>query len=282
MQKWRNIEIKFPTSHISHLTSHLLPFSIFKYLITAQDEHAIHSPFVFDLYCSVIKKDEQLPKHEAITALRRKMLLSQEDISITDFGAGSKINRSNLRKVKDIAKNSQKPPRLGRLFYRLIQHFGSKTIIDLGTSLGMTTAFLASANTNGKVNSFEGCPETAKVAVQNFEQLDLKNIEVIIGNIDETLQKTLPTLPSIDFVFFDANHRYEPTVKYFETCLEYAHEESLFVFDDIHWSAEMEQAWEYIKAHSSVTLTIDLLWVGLVFFRKKQPKQNFTLRFPLL
>ena len=235
---------------------------------------------MFDLYVNIIKKDIQYTDFELINRLRNTLKSRKDTIQITDFGAGSKINRSNVRNIGDIAKNSEKPPRLGRLFYRIIQKFNSKTIFDLGTSLGITTAYLAFANKNAEVFTFEGCAETAKIAQRNFKELGIENIEIIIGNIDETLIKKIETVSKIDFAFFDANHRYEPTIKYFETCLEKAHEDSIFIFDDIHWSAEMEAAWETIKSHSSVTITIDLLWVGIIFFRKKQPKQDFILRFP--
>ena len=146
---------------------------------------------------------------------------------------------------------------------------------------------MAAANAQSKVWTFEGCPQTAQIAERNFANWAAQkgqkqsNIEIIVGNIDHTLPQQVAVSSPIDFAFFDANHRYEPTVRYFETCLTNAHEDSVFVFDDIHWSEEMEQAWATIRRHPSVTVSIDLLWVGLVFFRKKQPKQHFVLRFPL-
>jgi predicted O-methyltransferase YrrM len=255
--------------------------SLFSYIFTAQNQHGLHSPFVFDLYLKTIKNNIQSTVFKPIEAIRNTMSSSRQKLSITDFGAGSKVNKSNLREVRDIAKNSKKSPKLGRLFYRLIQRFEHKIIFDLGTSLGLTTLYLASANAKSQVITFEGCPQTAAVAQQNFKQLDLKNIQTVVGNIDETLPKQILNFETIDFAFFDANHRYEPTIRYFETCLQKAHENSLFVFDDIHWSIEMETAWQVIKAHPSVSVTIDLFWVGLVFFRKKQPKQDFVLRFDL-
>lgn len=254
---------------------------LFRYFFTAQNEHGLHSPFVFDLYLNTIKKDTLQPNFAPIEALRSQLLQSRETLKITDLGAGSKVNASPVREVRDIAKNSKKSARLGRLFHRLIQQFGYRTIFDLGTSLGLTTLYLASAKREAAVYTFEGCPETAKLARRNFEQFEsLAPIEVIVGNLDETLIAQAAAVPAIDFAFFDANHRYEPTVRYFETCLTKAHENSLFVFDDIHWSPEMEAAWAYIAKHPSVSVTIDLFSVGLVFFRKKQPKQNFVLRWP--
>jgi len=285
--------------------------SLLFYFLAAQNEHGLHSPFVFDLYRNIIKKDGISTDFDRIEAIREQMLQSREKIHVTDYGAGSKVNASPVREIRDIAQNSKKSARLGRLFFRLIEHFGYEYIFDLGTSLGLTTLFLA-ADSKTKVTTFEGCPETAKIADRNFEQFAVykgqgardkreekrskrqeakgnsqpaitnhkSQITTIVGNLDEVLSEQVNAAPKIDFAFFDANHRYEPTVHYFETCLQKAHNDSLFVFDDIHWSAEMEAAWAYIKAHPSVTVTIDLFAVGLVFFRKQQPKQDFVLRWP--
>ncbi|GAB2559050.1 class I SAM-dependent methyltransferase [Spirosoma areae] len=213
--------------------------------------------------------------------MRNELRRSRQLITITDFGAGSKVNASRQRTLGDIARHSQKPARFGRLLFRLIQRFRAKTIVDLGTSLGLTTAYLAEATRlyDGRVLTFEGCPETARTARQNFGRLGLTNVEIVVGNLDQTLAPQLAALGPVDFVFFDANHRYEPTVRYFEACLANRHNDTVFVVDDIHWSTEMEQAWAYIKAHPAVSVTVDLFWLGLVFFRTEQPKQDFVLRF---
>lgn len=216
-----------------------------------------------------------------IHTLRKVMRRNREQIAITDFGAGSKVNTSRQRSIRDIARNSQKPARFGRLLFRLIRHFDAKIVVDLGTSLGLTTAYLAEATrtTKGQVLTFEGCPETAAIARKNVDQLGLQNVTVVVGNIDQTLPQEISSLDTVDFVFFDANHRYEPTVRYFEICLKKKHNDTVFVFDDIHWSDEMEQAWAYIRNHPSVSVTVDLFWVGLVFFRHEQPRQDFVLQF---
>ncbi|MCF0048719.1 class I SAM-dependent methyltransferase [Dyadobacter sp. LJ53] len=252
-----------------------------KYLLRSGNEHAIHSPFLFDLYTQVIaaKKDAN-PDYAALKKLRKELLASDEQINILDLGAGSRINKSNLRKIGTIAKNAEKPEKFGKLFNRLVQRFQPETMLELGTSLGLTTLYLSKAKPDARIMTFEGCPSTADIAQQNFKKLHADNIEVIVGNIDHTLPETLAKLSAkLDFAYFDANHRYEPTVRYFEDCLPYMHNDSVFIFDDIYWSDEMTQAWEYIKKHPQVTLTVDLFWIGLVFFRKEQVKEHFTLRF---
>ena len=258
-----------------------------RYLARARDEHSLHSPFLFLLYTQIIRTENRRePVFLPFRALRKALRQNRQTIAITDFGAvprsaGSKVNASQQRAIGDIARHSQKPARFGRLLFRLIRHFRAKTIVDLGTSLGLTTAYLAEAARphDGRVLTFEGCPQTAAVARHNIEQLGIGNVDVVVGNIDETLAQQIADLAPIDVVFFDANHRYEPTVRYFETCLKKKHNDTIFVFDDIHWSDEMEQAWAYIRHHPSVRVTVDLFWVGLVFFRHEQPKQDFVLRF---
>ncbi len=254
-------------------------YDYIKYLFKAKDEYSLHSPFLFEFYTKVVKTQKHnLENFVAIADLRKQLLQDERSIQITDFGAGSKLNVSNTRKIKDIAKNSQKSPKLGQFLQRIIAFYSYKNIVDLGTSLGLTTAYLSLQNFDNQILSFEGCPETAKIAQENFDKLSLKNIEIVVGNIDETLPEKLKEISSLDFVFFDANHRYEPTVRYFEKCLTKAHEGSCFVFDDIYWSDEMKQAWQYIKNHSSVTVSLDFFWLGIIFFHKKQVKQDFVLK----
>jgi len=250
-------------------------------LLRSGNEHSIHSPFLFDLYTQAISSlRDNNPDYNDLKKLRRELLRSNQEIEILDLGAGSRINKSNRRRIKAIAKNAEKPAKFGRLFNRLIRRFQPKNILELGTSLGLTTLYMSRAKPDARVISFEGCPETAKIARQNFEKTGAQNIDIVVGNIDETLPAELKKLnQKIDFAYFDANHRYEPTVRYFETCLPYTTNDSLFIFDDIYWSEEMTQAWEHIKNHPDVTLTVDLFWIGLVFFRKEQVKENFVLRF---
>ena len=244
--------------------------------------HGLHSPFVYGLYTTVICHDGFFPAYARVEARRRELLRSQQVLDVTDFGAGSRVAGANTRRrpVRHIARHAAKPPRLAQLLFRLVNHFQPATVLELGTSLGLTTAYLALGSTRSAVVTFEGCPATAAVARATFASLELPHVQVVEGNLDQTLPATLAALGRpVDFVFFDGNHRAEPTLRYFEACLAHAHEASVFVLDDIHWSPEMEQAWAAIQAHPAVTVTVDLFYVGLVFFRKNQAKQNFLLRY---
>jgi predicted O-methyltransferase YrrM len=251
-----------------------------RYRWRAQNAHGLHSPFMYALYTQAIVPDaREYYAFARLESLRERLLQAEREIEITDFGAGSRIFKTNVRKVKDVAKHCLGSPKESRLLFRLIQHLKPHTMLELGTSLGVNTLYQALAQPQGRMVTFEGCPATAALAQEHFREAGGANIEVVVGNIDDTLAPAVAKLPAIDYAFFDANHRYGPTMDYFRTCLEKAHEGTVFIFDDIHWSEGMEQAWEEIKAHPRVTLTADIFQLGLVFFRAGQPKQHFVLQF---
>ncbi|UOR05921.1 class I SAM-dependent methyltransferase [Hymenobacter aerilatus] len=254
--------------------------SYLRFLTRSGNAHGLHSPFVFGLYNDVIQHTGAYQAFAAIEERRQYLLDSDTSITVTDFGAGSHTGAGRQRRLRDVARTAAKPPALAQLLFRLVNWRQPRTVLELGTSLGLTTAYLAAADSRARVVTFEGCPETARVAHETFAAMQLSNVELVLGNLDSTLVPTLRRLQApIDVAFFDGNHRYEPTLRYFEQCLAHRTDDSLFVLDDIHWSAEMERAWAAVQQHPAVSLTIDLFYVGLVFFRPNQPKQHFTLRF---
>lgn len=268
-----------PTAGYQLINSLFQLFAYLRFWLRSGTAHGLHSPFVFGLYTTVIRHTGTFGAYAVIEARRQRLLSRPDRIRVTDFGAGSHTGAGQERLVADIARTAAKPPQLAQLLFRLVNHFRPATTLELGTSLGLTTAYLAAADSRQQVITFEGCPNVAAVARETFAALQLTNITLIEGNLDSTLASTLAALTKpVDFAFFDGNHRYEPTLRYFELCLAHRTAESVFVFDDIHWSADMERAWESIKAHPEVNVTVDLFFVGLVFFRQKQPKQHFWLR----
>ncbi|WP_114782799.1 O-methyltransferase [Botryobacter ruber] len=259
----------------------MLPFRLaaeyLLYRLRAFKLHGVHSPFVFNLYHNVIRHTGHYYAYARVEQLRKKLLRDNRALQVTDFGAGPKSGSHKTRKVKEIARTSAKPAKYGQLLFRLVNHFQPATIFDLGTSLGVTTCYLAEARKQAAIYTFEGCPNIARAARENLKQLSLKQVNLVQGNLDETLEQQLQQVQQLDFVFFDGNHRYEPTMRYFNACLQKHHEHSVFVVDDLYWSQEMKKAWLEIKKHPQVRQTVDLFYVGLVFFRETQPKENFTL-----
>ena len=251
-------------------------FKYFKYLFSSETLHGIHSPFVYELSEKVIFCDKHFYSFNEIELLRKKLLHSEKMIEVNDFGTG----KSGKKKLCDITHNSAKSFKYGKLLFMMVNYFHPQTILELGTSVGISTLYLASANKKSKVITIEGCPNLAEEAKKNFELFGMNNIESVVGNFDFVLSDILCKIPdACQFVFFDGNHRKIPTLNYFSLCLKHANNNSVFVFDDIHLSNEMEEAWEEIKKNPCVTITIDLFFLGIVFFRNEQTKQDFVIRY---
>jgi len=253
----------------------------FRYYVHAANSkgHGVHSPFVFEFITKVMNDFTIYDDYARVEGLRKELLKDTTELEVKDMGAGSAKNSSNRRTIASIAKNVAKPKKFGQLLYRMVKYYQPKTVLELGTSLGITTSYLALANPDTSVITMEGAPEIAAKAQENFQKLDIGNVRVVEGNFDDTLAGVLEQHPKIDFAFIDGNHRREPTERYFNQLLPHIHNDSLLIFDDIHWSKDMEAAWENILQHEAVTCNIDLFFIGIISFRKEfKEKQHFSVR----
>lgn len=244
----------------------------------AKTRHGVHSPFVYKLVDTVIYDKSPKKAYGEVENIRKGLLRDGRTITVLDLGAGSHVNNNRQKKVSDIASHALKPPKLAQLLYRLTADLQPRNIIELGTCLGVTTIYLQKAAPEAKVYTLEGSPETAATAQETFSRAGLNNIELVTGNFDDTLPGIINSLDKVDLMFVDGNHQKEATLKYFEWALPKAHENTLLIFDDIYWSEGMKEAWEQIKAYPSVTVTVDLFWIGLVYFHPGQVKENFKIR----
>lgn len=227
-----------------------------------------------------MRDKKQYDCYTAIEGQRKKLKANNTLIEVEDFGAGSSVIKSNQRIVKDIADSSLKPRKFAQLLFRMVQYYQPATIIELGTSFGITSAYLSAGNKNAHLYTCEGATNIAAIAQQNFDALQIKNIELINGDFAKTVPSLFAKIGLVDFAFVDGNHRKEPTVQYFHQLLNHSKATNIMVFDDIHWSAEMENAWKIIQQDPAVTLTIDLFFIGLVFINPDfKVKQHFVIRF---
>lgn len=240
----------------------------------------MHSPFVFNFILHVLNNKSGYEPPLQIEALRTSLLQDHSIITINDLGAGSRVKSSKQKTIRQIAKTAVKPKKWSLFLFRLVKHYSPQTIIELGTSLGISTAYMAAANLQATIITIEGSPEIQKRASKNFNELHMGFIKSLQGPFDVVLPQVLTSVEQVDLAYIDGNHRLQPTLRYFEQLLQKKSADSVFVFDDIHWSAEMEEAWRVIQQHPAVRYTIDLFFLGLVFFRPEfKVKQHFRVRF---
>src|SRR5438105_11081544 len=248
--------------------------------------HGVHSPFVFDFITRVLNDKNNYEDYERVEIVRQKMLDDRTVLAVEDYGAGSSPGKSHHRSVAGIARTAVKPKKYAQLLYRIVKYYQPNTLIELGTSLGVTSSYLKLANNSSNFYTLEGSPEIAEVARKNFQTLEVNNsddrqqpVKLIEGNFNYTLPAVLYHLGTVDFAFIDGNHRRQPAEDYFHWLLAKSNYYSIFVFDDIHWSREMEQAWDNIKEHIAVRCSIDLFHFGIIFFRPEfKEKQHFRIR----
>ena len=249
--------------------------SYLKFLLRSTNQHGIHSPFVYNL---VAKCFYDTTKYEAYTTLnnyRKRVFSNNDTINITDFGAGSRVFKSNERSISKIARHSGISKKKQQLLFRLVSYFNVEKSLELGTSLGLATSALALGNPNGTVDTVEGCENTAAVAKTLFTRFQLNNINLEQATFDAFLKSYTET-PTL--IYIDGNHSKKNTINYFNFFVEKLKNDSFIIFDDIYWSQEMTQAWHYIKDHPKVSVSIDTFYWGIVFFRIEQEKQHFTIR----
>lgn len=253
-----------------------MAISYIKYLKRAKTRYRIHSPFVYRLTEEVLRGKTFFRKAD-IRKLRKRMAADNRKIEITDLGAGSRVTKSASRTVSEILRVSTSSMRDAGILQRLAVFTGAKNILELGTNLGIGTATLAAAPGAEKVYSIEGDPNLAAIAVKNLEFMDL-NANVVVGSFEENLDLTLEKLQGVDLAYLDGNHQKQPTLSYIDKIIPAAHNNSVIVIGDIHWSAEMEEAWEEIKAKPEVQTTVELFNMGLVFFKSELSNEHFTIK----
>ena len=258
--------------------------SYLKFLWHSKNEHAVHSPFVFTLITKCFYDRKPKSEYQVLKEYRKTLLENRNTIAVTDFGAGSNVFKSNKREISRIAKTAGITQNRAELLFRVTAYFQPDTILEIGTSLGLATAALAlgsqNAGSKAQITTLEGCPETTKIAQKQLEKFDLTNVNSVVTEFSSYLEKENDSRNREHFslIYFDGNHQKQATLGYFDLLLPTITNDSVWIFDDIHWSPAMEDAWETIKQHPKVTVTIDTFQWGFVFFRQEQPKEHFIIR----
>lgn len=238
-------------------------------LVATSGGHGVHSPFVYALCENVFYSRERFYHFDELEKVRGLLLQDKTIIHAGNFGAGSKTFRGPERRVKDIASHGISGRRKSERLYRLANFIGATTCIELGTSLGVNTLYLARQNPSGKVVTIEGSSDLYDIAQKLARLRGITNIEFINGTFEASLPSVIDSASGITLVYIDGDHSLEGTLKYFELLRPLACGKNVFVFDDLYWSREMTRAWNRIAADPAVTLAIDTYFEGYVFFSRE-------------
>jgi predicted O-methyltransferase YrrM len=240
----------------------------------------VHSPFVYKLIENVFRDKTRYSDYKSLNRTRKRYARRTDRIETMDFGAasGGKNYSVRITTVGKLVRERTHTRKQLEFLYRMSKRFEPDTILEFGTAAGISALYLSKGYPRARMVTMEGCMGLASVAQKSFAKRKM-DIEVEVGDFDAIIDNTLAGFDKLDMAFFDGNHRMAPTLDYFEKCLAKSHENSVFMFDDIHWSRGMSRAWKRIKKDDRVSLTIDLFWIGLVFFKKDITKQDLIIRY---
>lgn len=241
--------------------------------------HGVHSPFLYSFITEVLRDDQLYADYQQPERYRKNLLQDHTPFDRVDLGAGSR--RKNQRvTVRSMAQRSLQPMKWAQLLYRIVRHYKPGPVLELGTSFGVTTQYLALADPTQQVYTLEGDPFIAARASEEMRRSGLDQVEVIVGDFEEHLSSLLHRIGKVGVALIDGNHRQEPTLRYFEQLLPWVTNDTVLIFDDVYWSAEMQSAWLEIQSHSRVRCSIDLFRMGIVFFRNEfHEPQHIRLRY---
>lgn len=251
-----------------------------KYIFLAKHRkgHGIHSPFIFHLVSKVFRNKTDYDVVCSIEKVRKKLRSDHRSINVNDLGSGKDKRTTKIRKVSEIARYSPVPSKYGQLLSNLASEFGKPMIVELGTSFGISTMYLASGSPESVVYTIEGSGEIAEIARRNIAETGLKNITSLTGSFDEMLPEVFKNSVKPGLVFIDGDHRKEPLLRYFRRIAEGSDNNTVIVIDDIYYSQEMQDAWDEIRNDEKVSVTVDIFRMGIVFFRKGITPQNYIVR----
>jgi predicted O-methyltransferase YrrM len=260
--------------------------SYLNFLWNSKNQHGVHSPFVYNLITKCFYDKKKYNEYTILKNYRNSLLANKTTIEVTDFGAGSRVFKSNTRAINQIAKNAGISSKRAKLLYRIVNYFQPENILEIGTSLGLATSALSLGYKNATIVTLEGCPNTLSIAksqisnchTERSRSANFQNIEFVNTKFEDYLKNPKPETRNPKLIYFDGNHSKKATLEYFELLLPTITNDSVWIFDDIHWSKDMEDAWELIKNHPKVKVTIDTFQWGIVFFRTEQEKEHFVIR----
>ena len=252
--------------------------SYLNFLWNSKNQHGVHSPFVFNLVTKCFYDKKNYPEYSILKNYRNSLLQNKNTIEVKDFGAGSRVFKSNTRAINQIAKNAGITSKRSELLFRIVNYFQPENILEIGTSLGLASAALTLGNKKGRITTLEGCTNTMSIAKNQCQLQNLNNIEFVNTKFEAYLSNYILNTEHYQLIYFDGNHSKKATLDYFELLLPTITNNTVWIFDDIHWSVAMEEAWEIIKKHPKVTVTIDTFQWGIVFFRSEQEKEHFVIR----
>ncbi len=247
------------------------------YYVKSKSIYNIHSPFVFEFVKDIIEDERNFYAFDLIKKIKYDLKQRQTTIKLNDLGAGSLVSTTNERTIAEIVNNSVASQKKIQFLFKLCLKYQPETILELGTSLGLSSLVMQLANIRSTITTVEGDATIADIAHNIHTENNIHTIEIVNQPFDVFL-KNKNTDSKFKLILIDGNHAYSPTIKYFEILTHNIDNECIMIFDDINWSQDMRRAWDEIKSNKKVRLSIETFEYGIVFFNSDfKEKQHFNI-----
>ncbi len=237
-----------------------------RFYLSAQTADKMHSPFLYQLLVHVFDDKKQYYSFGEIEHFRAQLLASNQAIEVRDFGAGSRAGSTKATTIAEVTRRAASSPRKCALLFRLAEMLKPKTMVELGSSVGISLAYLASACKTSQVYGFEGDSHLAEIASGLARSKNLGNAHLTVGLFEETLEQKLKDIGPVDFVYLDGDHREEATVANYEKLRRHMSEDSVIIVDDIRWSPGMMRAWNRIRQDEAISVSVDAFQLAILFY----------------
>lgn len=247
-----------------------------KYIAKAKGRHQIHSPFVYELVdvCfsqKVAKKDKK-----TLARFTSTLYNDKNNYEFDTQGAGSK-RKNTFAQIKQYATNARTKGKYWTLLYKISTHYKPTRILELGTNFGFGSLAFSLGHPSAEIDTVEGSNILYEINQKNFKNFSNHKIEFHRNTFD-TFFDTKPQT-KYDLIFIDGDHTSEKLFKHLKKAIEYAHNETFILIDDIRWSGDMYDAWEQITADKRFNLTIDLFKLGIILLKENKEKEHFIIRY---
>ena len=244
------------------------------YVLKARHRHGfgVHSPFAYDVITKVFEEKSSYYIYNEVEKERRRLLHDRTSIFFDDYGTG----KSGERRVCDIARRALKNTDEAQLIFRTALYQKPRFVIELGTSLGLTTAYLSKAVGGGKCHTFDGCEKVVEQAKQVACNCGTaENTVFHVGDIVDVLPKVIQNIESVDVVFMDANHTKEATLAYYSIIEPKLSSNSVLIMDDIHSSKGMREAWDEIRQSEKARVSFDMYGLGIIYYNESLSRKDY-------
>jgi predicted O-methyltransferase YrrM len=246
------------------------------FLLKSSNQHGIHSPFVYDLVTKCFYDKSHYSAYDNLKILRNELTYNQDLVEIKHYSPSLKVFQQNHQKISTILKNEGSSYKKQKQLFRITNYLKPKNVLELGTSIGLGSTAMAFASNKSIITTVEVNENLSDIAKKVFRSYQLKNIRIENSAFKDFFKNI--NNKHLDLVYLDGTYDKKSTIENFNSLLKYAHNESVFIFNNIYCSKEMSEAWNIIKKQKEVTVSIDTFYWGFLFFRKEQPKQHFTIR----